>query len=196
MILSIIPRWSELGLMPQIYWLIAIPATLVFVFILVLTIFGSDADTDVQTDIGHGFVDGDGIPFQFLSVKNIVGFFTMFGWSGLGFISTGMGPVLVILLSFLCGLAMMLAMAWLFYLMSKLTESGNMRMKNALGHTGNVYLEIPAQRKGIGKVQVTFQGALQTLDAMTDEETAIPTSALVQVVDVIDNQILIVARTK
>lgn len=196
MILSIIPRWSELGLMPQIYWLIAIPATLVFVFILVLTIFGSDADTDLQTDIGHGFVDGDGIPFQFLSVKNIVGFFTMFGWSGLGFISTGMGPVLVILLSFLCGLAMMLAMAWLFYLMSKLTESGNMRMKNALGHTGNVYLEIPAQRKGIGKVQVTFQGALQTLDAMTDEETAIPTSALVQVVDVIDNQILIVARTK
>lgn len=196
MILSIIPRWSELGLMPQIYWLIAIPATLVFVFILVLTIFGSDADTDVQTDIGHGFVDGDGIPFQFLSVKNIVGFFTMFGWSGLGFISTGMGPVLVILLSFLCGLAMMLAMAWLFYLMSKLTESGNMRMKNALGHTGNVYLEIPAQRKGIGKVQVTFQGALQTLDAMTDEETAIPTSALVQVVDLIDNQILIVARTK
>lgn len=196
MILSIIPRWSELGLMPQIYWLIAIPATLVFVFILVLTIFGSDADTDVQTDIGHGFVDGDGIPFQFLSVKNIVGFFTMFGWSGLGFISTGMGPALVILLSFLCGLAMMLAMAWLFYLMSKLTESGNMRMKNALGHTGNVYLEIPAQRKGIGKVQVTFQGALQTLDAMTDEETAIPTSALVQVVDVIDNQILIVARTK
>jgi len=196
MILSIFPQWSELGLMPQIYWVIAVPATLIFALILVLTVFGSDADTDVQTEIGHGFVDGDGIPFQFLSVKNIVGFFTMFGWSGLGFISTGMGPVLVIALSFLCGLAMMLAMAWLFYLMSKLTESGNMKMKNALGHTGNVYLEIPAQRKGTGKVQVTFQGALQILDAMTDEETAIPTSALVQVVDVIDNQILLVTRTK
>jgi hypothetical protein len=196
MLLSIIPHWAELGLLPQIFWIIAIPATLIFVLILILTIFGSDADTDVQTDIGHGFVDGDGIPFQFLSVKNIVGFFAMFGWSGLGFISTGMGPVLVIALAFLCGLAMMLSMAWLFYLMSKLAESGNMKMKNALGHTGNVYLEIPAQRRGTGKIQITFQGTLQTLDAMTDEEQAIPTSALVQVVDVIDNQILLVTQTK
>ncbi len=194
MFLSIFPVWSELDLMRQIYWLITIPSTLIFLLVVVLTIFGSDADTDVQTDVGHGFMDGDGIPFQFLSVKNIVGFFTMFGWSGLGFISTGMHPALVILASTICGFLMMLAMATLFYLMSKLAESGNLNVRNAIGRTGEVYLTIPAGRKGLGKVQITVQGSLQTLDAMTDDSEPISNSSLVQVLDVIDNQILLVRR--
>ncbi|MFY9150409.1 MAG: hypothetical protein WAO52_00205 [Prolixibacteraceae bacterium] len=194
MILSIFPVWSELDLLSQVYWIIAAPSTLIFLLLLVLTIFGSDADTDVQTDVGHTFIDGDGIPFQFLSVKNIVGFFTLFGWSGLGFISVGMAPWLVIILSFICGFAMMLAMASLFYFMSKLAESGNMNLKNAIGRSGEVYLTIPANRKGMGKVQLTVQGTLETIDAITDDTEDIPTSSLIQVKDVINNQILLVRR--
>jgi hypothetical protein len=194
MLLSIFPVWSELDLMSQVYWIIAAPATLVFVFLLVLTIFSSDADTDMQTDLDHSFADGDGIPFQLLSLKNIVGFFTMFGWSGLGFISAGMAPFLVIFFSFLCGFLMMLAMATLFYLMSKLAETGNMNIRNAVGRSGEVYLPIPASRQGMGKVQVTVQGTLQTLDAISDDPEVIPTSSLVQVIDVINNQILLVRR--
>lgn len=194
MILSIFPVWSELDLMSQVYWVITVPSTVIFLLLLVLTIFGSDADTDIQTDLDHSFIDGDGIPFQFLSVKNIVGFFTLFGWSGLGFLSVGMAPWLVIILSFICGFLMMLAMAALFYFMSKLAESGNMNLKNAIGRSGDVYLTIPANRKGMGKVQVTVQGTLETLDAVTDDSEDIPTSALIQVKDVINNQILLVRR--
>ncbi len=194
MLLSIFPVWSELDLMSQVYWSITAPATLVFILVLILTIFGSDADTDVQSDIGHSFADGDGIPFQFLSLKNIVGFFTMFGWSGLGFISSGMSPALVIFLSFICGFAMMLGMATLFYFMSKLAETGNMNIRNAIGRSGEVYLPIPAKRAGIGKVQITVQGTLETLDAITDDQEIIPTSSLIQVTDVINNQILLVRR--
>lgn len=194
MLLSIFPVWSELDLMSIVYWLIAAPATLVFAFLLVLTIFSSDADTDVQTDLAHSFGDGDGIPFQLLSLKNIVGFFTMFGWSGLGFISIGMAPFLVILFSFICGFLMMLAMASLFYFMSRLVESGNMNIRNAIGRSGEVYLPIPPKRKGIGKVQITVQGTLQTLDAVTDDPETIATSSLIQVTDVINNQILLVRR--
>ena len=195
MLTSIFPVWSELDLMAQVYWIIAAPATLIFLLLLVLTIFGSDADTDVQTDLDHSFADGDGIPFQFLSVKNIVGFFTMFGWSGLGFISTGMAPWLVIVLSSVCGFIMMLAMATLFYFMSKLAESGNMNIRNAVGKSGEVYLTIPAKRQGMGKVQITVQGTLETLDAITDDPESLPTSSLVQVTDVISNQILLVRRS-
>lgn len=194
MILSIFPVWSELDLMSQIYWIITAPSTLIFLLLLVLTIFGSDADTDVQTDLDNSFVDGDGIPFQFLSLKNIVGFFTLFGWSGLGFISVGMAPWLVIILSFICGFLMMLSMATLFYFMSKLAESGNMNLRNAIGHSGEVYLTIPASRKGMGKVQMTVQGTLETLDAITDDQEDIPTSSLIQVKDVVNNQILLVRR--
>lgn len=194
MLLSIFPVWSELDLMSMVYWLIAAPATLVFAFLLVLTIFSSDADTDVQTDLGHSFGDGDGIPFQLLSLKNIVGFFTMFGWSGLGFISIGMAPFLVIFFSFICGFLMMLAMATLFYFMSKLAETGNMNIRNAVGRTGEVYLPIPAKREGIGKIQITVQGTLQTLDAITDDSEAISTSSIIRVTDVVNNQILLVRK--
>lgn len=194
MLLSIFPVWSELDLMSLVYWLIAAPATLVFAFLLVLTIFSSDADTDVQTDLAHSFGDGDGIPFQLLSLKNIVGFFTMFGWSGLGFISIGMAPFLVIVFSFICGFLMMLAMATLFYFMSKLAETGNMNIRNAVGRTGEVYLPIPAKREGIGKIQITVQGTLQTLDAITDDPETISTSSIIQVTDVINNQILLVRK--
>ena len=194
MLLSFLPVWSELDLMSQVYWTITAPATLVFIFLVLISIFGSDVDSDVPTEFDHPLADGDGIPFQLLSLKNIVGFFTMFGWSGLGFISGGLAPWLVIVLSFICGFAMMLAMALLFYFMSKLVESGNMNIKNAVGRSGEVYLPIPGKRQGLGKVQITVQGTLQTLDAISDDPEIIPTSSLVQVTDVINNQILLVRR--
>ena len=194
MFLSILPVWSELGILEQVYWAITIPSTLIFVFLLIMTAIGSDADADVQSDFNESFADGDGIPFQLLSLKNIVGFFAMFGWSGLGLLNAGIASGLVIFLSILCGLIMMVAMASLFYFMSKLVETGNMKMKNAIGRTGEVYLTIPGNRNGLGKVQITVQGNLQTLDAITDDPANIITSSLVVVLDVIDEQILLVKR--
>lgn len=193
--LFIIPNWSELDLMSQIYWVITVPATAVFLFLVVLSIFGSDVDSDVSGGVDQPIsADSDGIPFQFLSLKNIIGFFAMFGWSGLGFISMGLPGWLVIVLSFICGFLMMLAMATLFYLMSKLAETGNKNIRNAVGRSGEVYLTIPPMRNGLGKVQVTVQGALETLDAITDDLEPIPTSSLIQVTDVINDQLLLVKR--
>lgn len=194
MFLSIFPVWSELDLMTQIYWVITAPATLIFILLVILTIFGSDMDSDVHTGFDSSIADGDSIPFQFLSVKSIIGFFVMFGWSGLGLLSAGVASWLVIILSVICGLLMMLAMASLFYFMSKLTESGTLNMKSAIGKLGEVYLTIPANRRGMGKVQLTVQGSIQTLDAITDDPEAITTSSLIEVLDVIDQQILLVKR--
>jgi hypothetical protein len=105
---SILPNWSEISVFEQAFWIIAIPATVFFLLLLVLTIFGGDADADVDVDTDvDGDIAGDSIPFQFISLKNIVAFFTVFGWSGIGFISMGLSPGQVILFSTLCGLAMM-----------------------------------------------------------------------------------------
>ena len=194
MILTILPVWQDLSLLEQIYWTVTIPSTLIFFILLLSTIFGADVDTDVETDFDGSLDDGDSIPFQFLSLKNIVGFFSMFGWSGLGFLNAGMAGWLVILLSIICGLLMMLTMATLFYFMSKLAETGNLNMKNAIGKLGEVYLIIPPGRSGMGKVQLTVQESLRTLDAITDEEEPLATSSIIKVVDVIDDQILLVIR--
>jgi len=194
MILSILPNWGELSLLQQVYWVFAIPSTLIFLFILISTVIGSDVDADVETDMDAALSDGDSIPFQFLSLKNIIGFFTMFAWSGLGFIEAGFSVPLTIALSVFCGILMMFAMATIFYFMSKLTESGNLNLNNAVGKSGEVYLTIPNARSGLGKVQITIQGSLQTLDAMTDDEQPITTGSIVTVLSIIEDQILVVKR--
>jgi hypothetical protein len=187
---SMLPNWAEVGVFEQVFWVITIPATVVFLILLALTIFGADADTDADVD----FADGDSIPFQFLSLKNIVAFFAVFGWSGIGFINAGLASWLVILLAFICGLLMMVLMATLFYFMSKLAETGTLKMKNAVGKLGEVYLLIPGDRGGMGKVQLNVQGSLRTLDAITDEPESIRTSSIIEVLDVIDDQILLVKK--
>lgn len=191
--MSIFPVWSELSLMGQVYWAITAPSTLIFILLIIISFFGSDVDAD--TDFEHAAIDGDGIPFQFLSLKNIVGFFVMFGWSGLGFISAGLASWLVIIFSTICGIIMMSLMAALFYFMSRLAESGNLNLKNAIGHSGEVYLTVPAKRAGLGKVQLTVQGASQTLDAISDDDEALLTGAFVEVVGIIDQNILIVKKS-
>jgi hypothetical protein len=195
-ILSFLPQWSQITLLEQVFWVITIPSTVFFVILLVLTIVGAEMDTsvDVTTDVDASIDNGDIIPFQFLSLKNIVAFFTVFGWAGVGFIKAGLSPMMVILLAFICGFLMMILMATLFYMMSKLAESGTLKMKNAIGKLGEVYLVIPANRAGMGKVQLNVQGSLRTLDAITDDPEKIPTSAIVEVHDVIDDQILLVKR--
>jgi len=191
---SILPNWSEVGIFEQVFWIITIPATVVFLILLALTIFGSDADVDVDTDVDGDISDGDSIPFQFLSLKNIVAFFAVFGWSGIGFINAGLSSWLVILLAFICGILMMFLMASLFYFMSKLAESGTLNMKNAVGKLGEVYLVVPGNRAGMGKVQLNVQGSLRTLDAITDDAENISTTSIIEVLAVIDDQILLVKR--
>jgi len=193
---SILPNWSEIGIFEQVFWVIAIPATVIFLILLILTVIGAetDAGVDATTDVDASIADGDIIPFQFLSLKNIVAFFTVFGWSGIGFIHAGLETWLVILLAFACGFLMMVLMATLFYMMSKLAESGTLKMGNAIGKLGEVYLVIPGNRGGMGKVQLNVQGSLRTLDAITDDQENIPTSSIIQVLDVIDDQILLVKK--
>ena len=187
--------YSALSSFEQVFWGIALIASVFFVFVLVTTLLGGDTDGidgDVDADI-----EGDtGIDFQFFSFKNIVAFFTIFGWSGISFLEAGMSKGIVVLLAAICGLAMMSVMAFLLYQMRKMTSSGTLQMKNAVGQIGSVYLTIGANRSRLGKVQVTVQGALRELEALTDENEEIITNTVVQVKEVTANGILIVSPTK
>lgn len=182
--------WSLMTTMEQLYWIVAIPASLIFIALMVMTFIGGDVESD--TDIDGDIDTDDGIPFQFITIKNLVGFFTIFSWTGLACIEGGYGVFIVILSSTIAGILMMIAMATIFYLMSKLTESGNVNIKNSIGSIGEVYLIIKGSRKAMGKVQLKIGGTFQTLDAITDDKEDIATGGLVDVVDVTNNNILIV----
>jgi membrane protein implicated in regulation of membrane protease activity len=185
--------WQALTILQKVYWLIAIPFSVFFVLQTVMSLLGGDMlSADGDADLA---IESDtGIDFQFLSIKNLVAFFTLFGWVGILTSSSGMAPVWSVLLAIVAGLLMMLLMATLMYFMGKLTESGTLELKKATGKTGTVYLTIPPKRAGMGKVQISIQG-FQTLDALTDDENEIHTGAVVEVVDTLNEEILIVKRT-
>ena len=67
-------------------------------------------------------------------------------------------------------------------------------MKNAVNGIGEVYLNIPAERGGMGKVSIKVQGSLRELEAMTDDNEDLMRGSVVQVVDVINEHILLVSK--
>lgn len=186
--------FSNLDILEKIYWLIAIVGSFIFIIVMIMAFVGGDADDieDIDTEI-----DADtGIGFQFLTFKNLVGFFTIFGWSGIACIDAGFSMPITIVISIISGLVMMTIMAALFYFMMKLTDSGTLKYKNAIGAIGEVYLTIGPDRTKMGKVSVRVQGAVRELEALTDSFTELKSGTIIKVVDVTENGILIVDQTK
>lgn len=180
----------DLTLFEKVYWLMAIVGSLILVVILVMTVVGGEIDADVDMD-GDGAIDG-GAGFQFFTFKNLVGFITIFGWVGIGCIRSGMSTFAVVAISVFCGLIMMLLMSLLFYAISGMVEDGTMRMSNALGRTGEVYLPITARNGGFGKVQINIQGSIHEIQAFTNDDHDLKVGTIVQVEKVIDDSILLV----
>jgi len=184
--------WSAMQTAEKIYWLIALPFTAVFLFQLVLTFIGGDTDhISLSADHDVAFDGDNGIGFQFISVKNLIGFFSIMGWTGIAMVNGGKSVGFTVLISTLSGIFMMLIMATLVYFLGKLSEHNVLNLNNAKGKLCTVYLRIPAQRQGMGKVQINVQG-FQTLNAITDNPEEIKTGAVVEVVDSIDNEVLLV----
>ncbi|GMN09762.1 hypothetical protein MTsPCn9_18050 [Croceitalea sp. MTPC9] len=183
--------FAALSLFEKIYWVTALISSAIFIVLIILTLVGGDAD-DMGGDV-DAEVDGDsGIGFQFLSFKNLMGFFTIFGWSGIACLDNGLSTAITVFVSVICGLLMMTAMAALFYYLAKLQHSGTLKLKNALNQIGEVYLTIGAKRSSIGKVSINVQGTLRELEALTDENNDLVQGNVVKVKEVTDNGILIV----
>ncbi len=182
--------FAALTFFEKIYWIVAILGSVILLVLIVMTLMGGDVEDlgDVDADIA-----GDtGIGFQFLSFKNLMGFLTIFGWSGLACIDNGLSTGLTIFISVISGLLMMFAMASLFYYLAKLQSSGTLNLKNAKDQIGEVYLTVGANRSRIGKVSVNVQGTLRELQALTDEDKDLVQGNVVKVHEVTDTGILIV----
>ncbi len=192
MLLSISNAWQNIELIDKIYWCFAIPFSLLFVIQMIMTFFAGDMDAvEADGDADASIEDDAGIDFQFLTLKNLIAFFTIFGWTGIACLAGDMSTIATVFISLFAGLVMMAIMASIAYFMGKLTDSGTLNLNNAKGKVASVYLRIPPKRQGKGKVQVKVQG-LQTLDAMTDHSEEIKTGALVDIVDIVNDDILLV----
>lgn len=176
-------------------WYIAIPASLVFAIQTFLTLVGvtfGHADADAQHPDA---VATDHAYFPVLTIRNLVNFLMMFGWTGIAMIRQFQTGVLVTLLvSLVAGTALMFLVAFMFYGVSKLASSGSMVVDQSIvGAEAMVYLKIPARRSGFGKVTVTIHGVQRELPAST-EGPELPTGAIVKVAELAKDGSVVVSR--
>lgn len=186
--------WNAMSAFEQILWGIALGFSLFFLLQTILTAVGGDHEAEMaEGDADDSAMGDDGMEYQYLSLKNVVAFFTMFGWTGIASYRAGLHPALVLLIATACGVLMVILMMYLFRFMAKMRHSGTMNLKNAVGHSAEVYLHIPAKREGQGKISILFQGSLRELNAITDDPDNIPTGKIVKVTGLLNENVLIVS---
>ena len=180
------------------FWACAVPFSLIFIFQAILSFSGLDhssADMDnIDTIESHNDLSGDSHSFPVFTFRNFVIFLMVYGWAGLAATKYGISKPVTVLGAVSLGVVMMLIVAYIFYSMTKLQESGNTDIKNALNTSGNVYIPIPAKRCGTGKIQLNIQNSLREYDAMTDDIEQISTGVIVRVSEIINNNILLVTK--
>ncbi len=161
----------------------AIAGGALFLVQLVLSAMGAgDADIDVgHHDLsGHGSAD---TAFKLLSLQGLTAFFGMFGLVGLAlYHESKVGPSLSVLGGLLGGGLTTFFISRIFRAAKGLEGSGTIKLENAIGLTGTVYLGIAPHKPG--KVTLTMAGRLLTLDATTAEQT-LETGTEVRVVRVL-----------
>jgi hypothetical protein len=187
--------WQALTAAQQVFWVIASIASALFIVLFGMSLLGVDADTDADVDFdldhdtGHDFsLDKD---FSAFSVRSIIAFLTFFGWTGVYLLGQGTSVLWAIMVATLSGAAAMFVVAYMIFKFAQLEKSTTVNVYNALDQTGEVYLSIPQNLEGKGKVHIVVDGSLHEYDATTNGQQ-LPTGSHVRVVDILDDQVLLV----
>lgn len=200
--------WSDLSTLKQIFYTVAIPATLILIIQSIMSLIGlGDFDSDVSGahDMGSdAFTDHNGLDsnaldneldgaFKFFTIRGIVAFFSIFGWTG-AVLSNGLHPALAVVFAFLAGMLAMVIIGYLFYGMTRLQANGNIQYNNCIGKSGEVYLTIPPTKQGRGKITLTVQERLIEVNAMTEATQPIKSGEQVIVIEMLPDHTAIVER--
>ena len=121
-----------------------------------------------------------------LSLRTLSAAFAFFGLSGLAATESGFSFLISLAIAAGAGLFAMYIVAWLMRALSSLHSEGNVHIECALGCVGTVYLDVPKEDEGLGKVLVMVQNRTMEYEARCSRG-ALPTGTPVRVVDVLDN---------
>lgn len=190
MVVSVNQWWETLSSAHQVFWFIAIVFSILFLIQLIMLIMGLDGDS---TDgIDHP-ADHSGVEHEFsaLSVRSIIAFFTFFGWTGVLAMNNHLGIWLSVMCSAIAGLAAMFVVAWLMFKFSQLEQSGTLNLYHALDQTGEVYIPVPPNKSGRGRITLLIDGRSREMDAVTEGEM-LKTGQQVRVTDILEDNILLV----
>ena len=143
----------------------------------------------------HQILDG-GNPSDFTSMRmitlqTIVAFLTVFSWTSIVAVQSGMPPVLGIAIGLVLGFLTMFMVAKIIQLSTKLAENGTLNMKNCIGECATVYVPVPPKGSGEGKVTLTVQGQFRELSAVTNEPVLLKTGTQVRITDLRGDDVVV-----
>jgi len=122
--------------------------------------------------------------FRVLSLRTIVAALAFFGLAGRAAEAADCTPFTAFLIAVAAGLGAMYAVYAMLRGIRSLRAEGTARIHRAVGQQAKVYLRIPAQQKGAGKIQINLQNRTMEYLAMTPGE-AIPSGATVVVTKIV-----------
>lgn len=190
--------WASLSVIMKVLWGITLAASLIFVIQTVMTFIGaSSGDFDVESGGGLDIDMDDpsaamGSGMNLYTFRNLINFLLGFGWTFILLQGSISSTGVLLLVSVLVGIALVAIVMYMFKWLSSMQQSGNIDVyKTAVGCHGTVYLTIPGQRSGEGKVQITINNAVREYAALTDSDT-LKTGTPVRVVEVLSPSTLLV----
>ena len=149
---------------------------------------GGDADGNVEVHgETHGAAHDDTSHFlQVLSFRALMAASAFFGLAGMASSSSGIPAIFSLLIALGAGLVAMYVVAWLMRVLYGLRSEGNVHIECALGSHGTVYLTIPGENAGAGKVMLNVQDRTMEYEARC-VHGPLPTGAEIVVVDIVDS---------
>ena len=174
----------NVSFLSSLYLWLAIAMTVFFVAKLVIfSLFGmDDGDGDITgTDVDAGF--------SFISLQSILAFLMGFGWLGYTALKWNFSALISIVFALIGGFILMGISVWLVFMMRKLNSTPKYDLNSLVEKTGTSYTRFDA--KGTGKIQIEFNGKLETFDAWNETEEEIESFKNIKVLKIIDNKIFI-----
>lgn len=133
----------------------------------------------------HSSQHGSTWLFGIISFRTVIAALAFFGLTGLAAQSANASTPTVLMVSLGAGAAAMFAVYWMMRGLQTLRAEGTVRIQGALGQHGNVYLRIPANHSGSGKIQFNLQNRTMEYLAVT-AGPELPTGAKVVVVGLVN----------
>lgn len=177
----------------QVFWATAAISSAIFIIQALLTVIGIDSVDGMDADFDT--FDGDtmdtGGAMSLFSIRSMINFFVGFGWTGICLRSVITNDILLFIVAILVGLGLGYSYILLWKKLKKFESNGAVSIGNCVGKEANVYLRIPGEGKGRGKVQISINGSVHEFDAMTEGEE-IATGDRVMVERVSNNVVFVV----
>lgn len=174
------------------FWYVALPTSLIFVIQTVMTFAGADSSDGLDADF-DGDLSGADAPFQLFSLRNLINFLLGFSWTGISFYQIIQNKFLLITLSLFVGALFLYLFFAIVRQIQKLAENNSFTIAKTLNKTAEVYLTIPANKSGKGKIIVSVNGALHELEALTNHD-AIPSGTIVKITAIENNSTPVVEK--